>query len=531
MSTLTGTGSLMRLALRLDRVRLPLWIGGIIVFLWVSAASVVGLYPDAASIAGYVSLMDGNPTLTAVNGPGIGFEDPSVGVVFVNETTIWGTIAISLMAVFLVVRHTRTEEDAERTELLLARRVGRHAPLAASLVVVGGAVLLLGALTVVLLAALGLPTVGSLAVGGVFAGAGLVAMAVAAVSAQVMSTARGALGVAVGYVGVAYVLRAVGDLGTEALSWLSPIGWAHRIRAYAGEDWWVLGLFVGAASLLVTGAVMLSDRRNLGSGIVAQRLGPDRSPRWATSPTGLAWRLQRGTVIGWSIGLFVLGVVYGTVGRDVEQMFEDNPEFEQFLAQMEGASITDTFFAFTLALGAMMACGFAISSVLRIRSEETAGRVESILATSTSRTSWAGSHLLVTIVGVVLVLAASGLGTGLGLALSVDDPEQLPRMVSASLGYVPAVLVLAGLTMLLVGVLPRLSMAAWGLLALVLVVGLFGDLFELPQWARNVSPIEQTPSLPAAPFRPLPVAALVVAALGGASLGLVRLGRRDIPTT
>ncbi len=531
MSTLAGTGELLRLVLRLDRVRLPIWIAAILVFIWVSAASVIGLYPDPESIEAYVALVEGNPTLIAVEGPGIGFESPNVGVVLVNETTTWATIALSLMAVFLVVRHTRTEEDAERTELLLARQVGRHALLAASLVVVASAMVLVGALTVALLVALGLPTAGSVAVAAAFVAVGLVATSFAAVAAQVMSSARGALGMGVSFVGVAYVLRAVGDVGNEFVSWMSPIGWAHRIRAFAGEDWWVLALFLASAVVLVAAAVVLSDRRDLGSGIVAQRPGPARAPRWATSPFGLAWRLQRGSVIGWSIGLFVLGLVYGTVGRDVEQLFEDNPDFEQFLAQADGASITDTFYAFTLALGAMMACGFAISSVLRIRSEESAGRVESILATPTSRSVWAGSHLAVTVLGAAVVLAASGAGTGIGLAFSVEDPEQLPRMFGASLGYVPAVLVLAGLTMLLVGKLPRLGMVSWALLAIVLVIGLFGDLFELPQWVRNVSPIEQTPSLPAEAFRPLPFAMLVGTALVGAGVGVVALRRRDIPTT
>lgn len=530
MSTLAGTGELVRLALRLDRVRLPIWVAGILAFVWVSAASVIGLYPDPESIATYVALVEGNPTLIAVEGPGIGFDSPNVGVVFVNETTTWGAIALSLMAVFLVVRHTRTEEDAERTELLLARQVGRHALLASSLVVVASAVTLVGALTVALLVSLGLPAVGSFAVGAAFLGVGLVATTFAAAAAQVMATARGALGMGVGFVGVVYVLRAVGDVGNEVVSWMSPIGWAHRIRAFAGEDWWVLGLFLGSAALFVAVAVVLSDRRNLGSGIVAQRLGPARSPRWATSPLGLAWRLQRGTVLGWTVGLFVLGLVFGTVGRDIEQLFEDNPDFEQFLAQMEGASMTDTFFAFTLALGAMMACGLAISSVLRIRSEETAGRVESILATATSRHVWAGSHLAVTVMGATLVLAASGLGTGLGLAFSVADPAQLPRMVGSSLGHVPAVLVLAGLTMLLVGALPRLVAMSWGLLAAVLVVGLFGDLFELPQWARNLSPIEQSPSLPAEAFTVPPVVVLTLVAAAAAMAGLMALGRRDVPT-
>lgn len=531
MTTLAGTGRLVRLGFRLDRVRLPLWVAGITGFVWVSAASVVGLYPDAESIAGYVALMDGNPTLIAVNGPGIGFESPNVGVVFVNETTIWAAIAVSLMAVFLTVRHTRAEEDAERTELLRARQVGRHALLAATVVIVGSSVLLVGVLLAGLLVAVGLPAVGSVAVAAALVGTGWVATAVALVAAQVMSTARGAIGVAAGYVGVAYLLRAVGDLGTEALSWASPIGWAHRIRAYAGEDWWVLGLFLGVTAAGLGAAVALSDRRDIGSGIVSQRPGPARAPRWATSVFGLAWRLQRGPVIGWSIGLFLLGFVYGTVGSDVEQLFEDNPEFEQFLAQMEGASVTDVFFAFTLAMGAMLTAGFAISSVLRLRSEETAGRIETILATPTPRWRWASSHLAVTVVGTVAVLAASGLGTGVGLAWSVDDPGELPRMFGASLAYVPAVLVLAAGAVLLVGALPRLSAVAWGLLALVLLVGIFADLFELPQWVRNVSPIEHTPRVPAEGLTVLPVlvqAGVVVAAVAA---GLGALSRRDIPTT
>ena len=52
--------------------------------------------------------------------------------------------------------------------------------------------------------------------------------------------AEGDLGIVVSGGGAAFLLRAVGDLGTSCLGWLSPLGWAQSISAFAGERCWVL---------------------------------------------------------------------------------------------------------------------------------------------------------------------------------------------------------------------------------------------------------------------------------------------------
>lgn len=530
-STLRGTGELVRLHLRTDRVRTPIWLAGVVGLVLVSAASVANLYATPEEIAGYVALIDLSPNMVAVNsalnGPGFGFDEPDLGVVLVNEAAIWGAVGFSLMAVFLMARHTRGEEDAERTEVLRSRMVGRHAPLAAAAAVVAGLVVLAGCLTLGGLLALGYPWVGSAALVLAYVAAGLVAGAVTAVAAQIAGTARATVGIGVGALGVAYLLRAVGDMGDGRLSWLSPIGWVHRVRPFAGEQWWVLGL--SASVVVVAGAlaVVLSDRRNLGAGLLPPRPGPRHAGVWTRRPLGLMVRLQRGSAVGWSVGLFVLGLAYGAIARDIEQMFIDNPDLERFIPS--GPSPTDAYLAYTLALGSMMVGGAVIASVLRLRGEETSGQLELVLAHPVSRVRWAVTHLGVAMGVAFVALAASGLGTGVGVAVALDDPSQIGRMMGASLSLLPVELVLVGLGMLCIGALPRVAPVAWAGVALVVVVGLFAELFGLPGWVRGLSPLYHLAQMPAGGFdlRSFLLVALVGLVMAGA--GLVRFRRRDLP--
>ena len=82
--------------------------------------------------------------------------------------------------------------------------------------------------------------------------------------------------------------------------------------------------------------------------------------------------------------------------------------------------------------------------------------------------------------------------------------------------------------MLLVGALPRVAAAAWAVLAVVVVVGLFGELFRLPERVRWISPLEHLAMMPAAGSMPRFVA-VTAAALGLAAAGLTALRDRDLP--
>jgi ABC-2 type transport system permease protein len=381
---------------------------------------------------------------------------------------------------------------------------------------------------VAVLLAADLPTAGSLAFGAAMVGIGAVFISVAAIAAQVVGGARAALGLASTVLAVMFVVRAVGDVTAPALSWGSPIGWGQAIRAFADERWWVLVIPVGASAGLLALAIHLQSRRDVGAGMLPQRIGNATAGPRLGSTFGLAVRLQRALVAGWLVGLALFGFFYGIIADQAETLFADNPEMADFFEQLGQASPTDAFLSTALFMLAFIASGFAISSVLRLRSEEAATRADWILATPTARHTWAMSHLVVATVGVTAIMAVSGVATGVGFALVSGDVGQIARIVAGALVLTPALWVLCGVTTLLIGYSRHAANAAWAVLAALVVIGLFGPLLELPQWVRNLSPFEHVPALPGSSFDIVPLVVLTAFAVVGLTVGVRALARRDI---
>ncbi len=526
MSTLVGTGSLVRLILRRDRIRLPVWLLAIIGLVYGSARAVMSTYDTPADIAAYGRTVGTSPASIAFNGPPTALDTIAGIVIFeVSATAIIGT---ALMAVFLAVRHTRGEEQDGRTELVRAAVVGRYAPLAAVLLVVSGASLLVGAGLALALLALGLPAAGSLGYGASVTAIGILFTAVGVCAAQVTEHARGALGIALAVLGLSYVLRGAGDVGTGTLSWLSPIGWSQAVRPFADDRWWPLLLSLALVAALLAAAAALNSHRDVGAGLVAPRPGsPTASPRLSTA-FGLALRMQRAAIIGWAAGMFLFGVAFGSVGREVEELLDSIPELADALDIAGGANIVDAFFRTAMLVLALIAAGFTISSALRLRGEETAGRAEPLLATGLSRLRWTLGSLLVTLMGSVTAIGAGGLGAGLAHAIATGDIGQLPRLFLVSLIYAPAALVLAGITVLLFGWAPGLTVAAWATLAVCFVIGWLGGVLNIPAAVANLSPYTHVPGAPADPITAGPLIALTAIGLVMIASGVVGFRRRDV---
>ena len=163
----------------------------------------------------------------------------------------------------------------------------------------------------------------------------------AAVAAQVSQTTSAMYGMTGAAIGGAYLLRAAGDVGDGTLSWLSPIGWGQAMRPFAGERWWPLALSLVATAASVAGAVALRARRDEGAGLVAPRPGPASASPRLTSPLGLALRLQRGVLLGWSAGLFVSGLSIGLTGRDAESLVGDSDR-DRADPRVRGAATSST---------------------------------------------------------------------------------------------------------------------------------------------------------------------------------------------
>jgi ABC-2 type transport system permease protein len=525
MTAIAGARPLLRLALRRDRVRIPVYLALFVLLVAETAAGSEASYTTQAARATYAATVEGNPGIIAMVGQPYNLLDVGGDVAW--QMGGFGATFAALMSLFLVGRHTRQEEQTGRSELVGAAPVGRYAPIAVALLVVTAVQLVLGLLVALTLLGFDQPAAGSFALGASIAGLGLVFAGVAAVAAQISDTTASMYGISGAVLGAAYLLRAAGDVGDGTLSWLSPIGWGQQMRPYADERWWPLLLTLAATAALVAGAIALRARRDEGAGILPQKPGPPHASHALTSPLGLAVRLQRGVILGWSAGLFLSGVSLGLTGNDAQDLLGDSDEIQKLLGSGAG-DVVDQYFAVTMLTMALIGAGFGIQVAMRMRGEETSGRLEPLLATALSRVRWTGAYTAVAMGGSLLVLAANGLGAGIAAAIVGHDASQLPRLLLAGVVPAPAVWVVVGATVLLFGLVPRAAVAGWGVLGACVVLSILGPLLGLPDWVLDLSPFQHVPQLPAADFDAVPLLGLtaVAAALTAAGLGAFR--RRDL---
>ncbi|MET7529964.1 ABC transporter permease [Streptomyces goshikiensis] len=524
---LAGTGALLRLALRRDRVMAPVWILVVAMLVLSLPGSLESVYGTAAERERLLATMTTNGSLRALYGPVFG---DSIGALTAWRGGVFAGLLAGVMSLAIVVRHTREEEESGRQELLSAAMVGRRAPLTAALL----AALAANAAAALLVTAglAGRGAAGALALGLGIGATGMLFAALAAIAAQLTESARLAKGLTGAFIGAAFVLRAAGDAGApdggSALTWISPLGWLEHVRAFAAERWWVLALFAAASAAQLAAAYALAARRDVGMSFLPARPGPARGR--LGSAGALAWRLQRGTLLGWSLGFLVAGVVFGGMTDGATELVGDNAKTREIIERMGGEAdqagqgvLTDAFLATMAGMLAMVAALYIVSTVLRLSAEESGQRAEPLLANAVGRLRWAGGHLAVAFGGSALILLLAGLGLGIG------HGEDIGGAVGATLGQLPAVWVIGALAALLHGAAPRFAVAAWAVAGAALALGWVGPALNLPQAVLDLSPFAHLPKLPGgqdpswAPFFAL--TALAAALLAAA---LTALRRRDL---
>ena len=530
MTSLVGTASLVRLALRRDRVILPICIAIFVALVTSSTSATIALYPTVASRVQAAASLNNTASLVAFYGRI--YDGTSLGAVAMLKMGGIGTALVAVLALLTVIRHTRAEEESGRLELLGAAVVGRHAPLTAALLVAVGASLVLGGFTALGLIAVGLPAAGSIAFGLAWAGVGAAFAALAAVAAQLTRSARAASGIAGAALGLSYLLRAIGDSSSgqrlQWLSWMSPIGWGQQVRPFAGERWWVMALLFGVAVALAAGAYALASRRDLGAGLLPDRAGPATAARGLRTPLALAWRLQRGALLGWLAAFVVLGAVFGGIASNVGAIL-DSPQARDFITALGGkASLSDAYLAAELGFVGVFASVYGVQAAMRVRSEETAQRVEPLLATALGRIRWAWSHLAIALAGTATLLLAAGLSAGLAYAAQTGDIGQVGRVLGGALVQLPAAWVLTGVVMAAFGLAPKWIAIGWVALVAFVLLGEFGPLFKLNHMVMAISPFDHVPKLPGGALTVAPLLWLSGVAAVLIVIGLSGFRRRDV---
>lgn len=165
----------------------------------------------------------------------------------------------------------------------------------------------------------------------------------------------------------------------------------------------------------------------------------------------------------------------------------------------------------------------------RLRQDESSGTAELLLSTTVDRKRLALSHAVFVLVTPATILLSLGLSAGLSYGhLTSGLFDQLGRILAATVVMIPGAWVMGAITLLLVGFVPRLAMAAWAIWVVFLLIDLFHLAHPLLETLLVVVPFVHAPWKLAGATSMWPVMILLLVSAALLWGALQAFARRDL---
>ena len=540
-----NSGKLVRLILRRERITSMVWIIVLVLFSMAVAPAMDNMFSEPGARTQFAESFN-NPVMVAMMGPVYGTDNYTAGVMYAGTMLLWVLIAVAIMNIFLVVRHTRADEEWGRVEVIRSLPTGRLSILNATMVcagIVNAVLAILLGLALAMMGIEGMSLTSSLHYGLIVGCAGFLFAAVAALFSQLSSNKSGATGLSFLALAVFYMVRAAGDMqGSDLLACISPLGLALRSQVYVENNIWPVFVLLLETVVIAAVAYALNSVRDMGQGFISARPGRSEASGRLLSPFGLAWRLLRNTLVIWIIVMYVLGASYGSVIADIPDFVGESPEYLQVIgipeaivktmAESDKAQIIiDYFGVFVVTMMTLVCFIPVIIASLKLRSEEREGRAEQIFALAVPRLKYLAGYVILAVAASVLVPFAAAIGLYSATAMTGNNLLTIGGLIKAFMVYLPAIWVMIGVAVFLVGLAPRATGAVWGFYGFVFIVSLLGSMPDLlPEWLQSISPMKHIPKLPLDKITFAPLIILTVIACALSATGFVFLRKRDSVT-
>lgn len=524
----TGTGVILRMFFRRDRLVMPIWIF-LPLLIFAGQVSFIGAMPDWQE---FITELSANPLASAWLGPIVPLSKEGA---ILWRGMLQSAMVVMLGSAFTAIRHTRSEEQAGRSELVFGQAAGRYAPLTAALILCLAGSLVAGLLVSVLLISNGFAATGSWLAGLTIAAAGWLFAGISVLAAQLYEDAGSARGVVFALLFASFIPMVLDNTGggDTAWVWLVPESWFRLTVPFGENNFWPLVIFAVLSVIPIGLSYITLSRRDLGAGLFQSKPGPAEAAPGLSSPLGLAWRQHKNTIMSWTIGMIFIGGSLGIITPNIAETISSMlVEMNTWAATMARLGNREGFIAISIYLLGLMAgtSVYGIMTVLKLKEEEREHFAEIVLARPVSRTQWMGSYLIIAFAGSVVILFALGMAAGLGWGIASGNMALLPRALIMSLSKIPPVWIIIGIAAMLYGWLPRASsILSWIILGSFIIIEIFWEAGLVGWSVLQVSPFAYAHySIPINELSILPLLALILLSAVFTAIGMIGFKRRSI---
>jgi ABC-2 type transport system permease protein len=499
------------------------------VYAWLESAAYRSAYPTQADRIDFSRSFAGNDAIRL-------FYGYPYNVVTVGGYSAWrvgGTLALAAAAfgVLAAVRAFRTEEDAGRTEIVLAGCVARRTSYLSATAAIGAATFLLWFAEFAGFVVGRLPAAGSAYLALETVSVVVVFVGIGAVASQLAPNRRVALALCAAAAVLFWLVRVIADTWTDGawLRWLTPLGWAEELRPFTGAQPAVLLLPVVACVPLFAIAAWINAGRDVGAGILPVRDTAAPHLRLLSSPTLQALRSERAGLATWMFGFAAFSVILGKISTSISSAGISTKLQKDFAKLGAGSVITPSgYLAFVFIVVILAVCLFVCSQIGAAREEEAEERLETLFALPVGRRRWFCGRLLIAAVAAATLSVLAGLLTWAG-ASSQGVNISLPRMLEAGANGIPVSLLFLGVAALAYAVAPRASAAiAYGLVTAAFLLYLIGSVLAIPKWMIDLTPFRHIGLIPVQTFQATAAGIMIAVGVVGAAVAVAVLRRRDL---
>ncbi len=448
------------------------------------------------------------------------------------ETGTYLLFCVSLMAVLLVTRTMRADEEDGLVEVQHAAGVGWAIPFAAPLLVCTGAVAGFGlgvglVLTGVARFVTEMTVVGAWMLAGAVAVTGWAFIGLTALDCQLYRRASQARLLALVTLTVGFALRVAADeLGAAWLRWLTPLGWRDLAAPYTDDDPMPLALCAATCVALVAAAGALYAHREYADGYLPDRATSGR--RWRIHGyADLLTRLSTRTTLAWAAAVTSFSALFGAMAGNLTGLLKPGSATGSYVGKMAAGSPVQQYLSLLTIMTVLLVAVAAVQRINVVVLEERFGLIDVDYAVGLSRT-----RLFVVLGGVaaveafgLLVLSGGVLAAATGSQLAED--HAVGRAFVFTVSQLPGALAAIGIALAVVGVAPRRFGLVWAVLAWSAFARLLGGMMDLPTWAQDLSVLGHYLDVVGDPDW-VPLAVQTAVGVLGTAVGLVAYRRRDL---
>jgi ABC-2 type transport system permease protein len=253
---------------------------------------------------------------------------------------------------------------------------------------------------------------------------------------------------------------------------------------------------IAVSAAISAAAYYLNTKRDMDQGFIPVKPGRAYAKGYMRSPFGFAWRLMRGTLIAWSLGMFALSASYGAVMGDVETFIGDNEFFQQIIPQSPDFEQAELFMTMINAMMAIVCAVPVFVIIFKLRSEERELRAEHIISRSVSRYRYIAGFTAMAFAASVIAPFMSAAGLYSAASSVMENPVAFGSILKAIFVYVPAIWVMIGVAVLAVGAFPKAAALCWAYFAFAFFSAYLGAAMGMPEGLVKSTPFGWIPQLP-----------------------------------